>query len=168
VRYVPATRSPGLFLSYRRNDAGAHARLLKVQFHAHLPDLEVFMDVDSIELGTDFQEAIEEGVNSCCALIALIGPKWLEICDEAGRRRLEDPGDYVRFEIRTALERGTRVIPVLVDGARALSPAQLPDDIRKLARLNAHKMSYDRYEYDASRLIDVIRQIRAAGSTPVG
>jgi hypothetical protein len=166
VRYVAAPPPPGLFISYRRSDAGPYARLLKVQLSRHLPDTPVFMDLDSIEAGTDFAEAIQTGVNSSRVLVALIGPKWLDLLDEAGRRRLDDPDDYVRFEIRTALERCMRVIPVLIDGAEMPQHHQLPDDLGKLARLNAIQMSYDRYEYDECRLITVIQKVLAAGKMP--
>jgi hypothetical protein len=152
----------GIFISYRRSDTGPYARLLKVQLGQHVPGTPVFMDLDSIEVGTDFAEAIKAGVQSCRILIALIGAKWLTICDEDGNRRLDDPDDYVRFEIRTALERRLRVIPVLVDGANMPRRGQLPDDLDALTRLNALQMSYDRYEYDESRLIDVIQKALAA------
>jgi hypothetical protein len=92
-------------------------------------------------------------------MVALIGREWATLADEEGRRRLDDPDDYVRFEIRTALRRGRRVIPVLVDGARPVRGPQLPTDLRKLARLNALEMSYDRYKYDADRLIAIIEKV---------
>jgi hypothetical protein len=164
VRHVTAPLTPGVFISYRRSDAGPYARLLQVQLSHHLPTTPVFMDLDSIEAGTDFAEAIKAGVNSCRILVALIGPKWLTIGDEEGRRRLDNPDDYVRFEIRTALERRVRVIPVLIDGATMPQRQELPDDLGKLARLNALPMSYDRYEYDESRLIAVVRRVLAAKS----
>jgi hypothetical protein len=168
VRHVTAPLTHGLthgvFISYRRSDAGPYARLLQVQLGHHLPATPVFMDLDSIEAGTDFAEAIKAGVHSCRVLVALIGPKWLTLGDAEGRRRLDDPDDYVRFEIRTALERRVRVIPVLVDGATMPQRQELPDDLGKLARLNALQMSYDRYEYDESRLIAVVRKVLAAES----
>ena len=70
--------------------------------------------------------------------------------DEGGRRRLEDPDDFVRFKVQAALERAVRVIPVLVDGARPLRPQQLPPELGKLARLNALELSLVRYQYDAT------------------
>ena len=163
MRYVTAPPAYGIFISYRRSDAGPYARLLQVQLRLHLADAPVFMDLDSIEAGTDFAEAIEAGVRSCRILVALIGPRWLTVSDGEGRRRLDDPDDYVRFEIRTALERCVRVIPVLVDDAIMPRRQQLPDDLAKLARLNALQMSYDRYEYDESRLITIIGRVLAAG-----
>jgi hypothetical protein len=151
ARHVTAPPAYGVFISYRRSDAGPYARLLQVQLAEHLHGTTVFMDLDSIEAGTDFAEAIEAAVGSCHVLIALIGCRWLTTTDEGGRRRLDDPDDCVRFEIRTALERHARVIPVLVDGATMPQRRQLPDDLASLARLNALTMSYDRYDYDESR-----------------
>ena len=159
---MTATFAYGVFISYRRSDAGPYARLLQVQLTQHLPGTPVFMDLDSIDAGTDFAEAIEAGVESCRILLALIGPRWFTTSDEEGRRRLDDPDDYVRFEIRTALDRGARVIPVLVDGATMPKRQELPDDLAKLARLNALQMSYDRYQYDESRLITIIQKTLAA------
>jgi hypothetical protein len=79
-----------------------------------------------------------------------------------GRRRLDNPDDYVRFEVQTALERGVRVIPVLVDGARPLRQQQLPAELQKLALLNALELSYGRYEYDADRLVSLLQRLLAA------
>jgi hypothetical protein len=120
------------------------------------------MDLDSIEPGTDFAEAIESAVRTCAVLLALVGPGWLTATDDHGRRRLDEPGDYVRFEIRTALEQGVRVIPVLVDGAVLPRQQQLPTDLQKLARLSALEMSYARFDYDEARLVAVIGSMLAA------
>jgi hypothetical protein len=97
-------------------------------------------------------------------LVALIGRQWATLTDEEGRLRLDKPDDYVRFEVQTALERGVRVIPVLVDGARPLRPQQLPAELQKLARLNALELSYGRYEYDADRLLNLLQRVLAAES----
>jgi hypothetical protein len=161
---VPAFASPGIFLSYRREDSGPYARLLKTHLAEHFPDAQVFMDLDSIEAGLDFADVIESAVRSCAVLVALIGGNWLTISDEDGNRRLDDPDDFVRFEVRTALKRCVRVIPVLLDGAKAPRQQQLPADLRKLARLNPLEMSYGRYEYDETRLMTVIQKVLAAGS----
>ena len=88
----------------------------------------------------------------------------LTVSDAEGRPRLDDPDDCVRFEIRTALEHRARVIPVLVDGVTMPHRHQLPDDLAKLARLNALQMSYDRYEYDEGRLMAAIHKLLAAES----
>ena len=164
VRHVSAFPAEGIFISYRREDTGPYARLLKVKLSERFPDARVFIDLDSIEAGLDFAEVIESAVHSCVVLVALIGRDWLTITDEDGDRRLDNPDDYVRFEIRTALERCVRVIPVLVDGAKPLRPQHLPPDLGKLARLNVLEMSYGRYEYDETRLMAVIQRVLASGT----
>jgi TIR domain len=161
---VAAFQSCGVFISYRRIDTGPYARLVQVRLGEHLPGTPVFMDLDSIEAGVDFAEAITAGLDTCSVMVALIGPRWLTAIGDEGRRRLDNPDDYVRFEIRTALQRGLRVIPVLVDGAKMPGPQQLPTDLGKLARLNHLEISYDRYEYDESRLVAIIRKVLAARS----
>ena len=158
---MPSLSSRGIFLSYRREDAAPYARLLQSQLSERIPDARVFMDVDSIEPGRDFAEVTREAVDSCAVLVALIGRQWATIADEEGRRRLDAPDDYVRFEVQTALERGVRVIPVLVDDARPPRQQQLPAELQKLARLNALELSYGRYQYDADRLVDLIQRVLA-------
>jgi hypothetical protein len=148
----------GVFVSYRRSDSGPYAWLLQVLLSSQFPGTPVFMDLDSIEPGADFAEAITNAVKTCRVLIALIGAKWLTAADEDGRRRLDGPGDYVRSEIRTALECHVRVVPVLVDDARMPKRHQLPQDIATLARLNPLEISHDRYKYDENRLVIAIRR----------
>ena len=101
---MAGSSSRGIFLSYRREDAAPYARLLQFQLSERFPDARVFMDLDSIEPGLDFAEVIREAVDSCAVLVALIGRQWATLADEQGRRRLDDPDDYVRFEVQTALE----------------------------------------------------------------
>ena len=163
---MPGSSSRGIFLSYRRQDAAPYARLLRYQLSERFPDARVFMDMDSIEAGLDFAEVIGDAVDSSAVLVALIGRQWATVADEQGERRLDDPDDYVRFEVQTALQRGVRVIPVLVDNARPLRREQLPAGLQKLARLNALELSYGRYQYDSDRLLDLIH--RVLGASPPG
>jgi chaperonin GroEL len=163
---VPGSSSQGVFLSYRREDAAPYARLLKSELRERIPAAQVFMDLDSIEAGLDFADVIRDALESCAVLVALIGRQWVTIADDGGNRRLDNPDDFVRFEVQTALERGVRVIPVLVDGATPLRQQQLPAELQKLARLNAFELSYGRYEYDATRLLDLIGRALAAVSVP--
>lgn len=157
--------SHGVFINYRREDAGPYARLMKLRLAHHFPGTPVFMDLDSIEVGVDFAEAIDSAIRSCTILVALIGRRWLTIADEEGHRRLDNPNDLVRFEIQAALKRRVRVIPVLVDGAIALRQQQLPPGLCKLARLNALEMSYGRFEYDETRLLATVQKVLASADS---
>jgi hypothetical protein len=130
-----------IFISYRRDDSGGWAGRLYDRLSQHFGRDNVFMDIDTIEPGLDFVEVIGQAVGSCDALIALIGKQWLTLTDDAGRRRLDDPEDFVRLEIAAALARNIRVIPALVQGARMPRSPDLPDVLRMLARRNAHEIS---------------------------
>ena len=163
---MPGLSSRGIFISYRREDAAAYARLLQHELCERFPDARVFMDLDSIEAGQPFAQVIRDALNSCAALVALIGRQWTTVTDEDGHRRLDDPDDYVRFEVLAALKRGARVIPVLVDGARPLRRQQLPPELQQLARLNAFELSYSRYDYDAGRLLDLIQRVLLVAERP--
>jgi hypothetical protein len=156
-RQLTPSGQAGIFISYRHADALAHARLLQVNLRERFADRPVFMDLDSIEAGLDFRKVMSDAIKACGVMVVLIGPQWATLANEEGRRRLDELDDYVRFEVRTALKRGVRVIPVLVDGARPPRQQELPPDLRKLARLNALEMSCDhRYQYDADRLMVII------------
>jgi hypothetical protein len=87
--------TPGIFISYRREDAPGHAGRLYDALVARFGDGQVFMDLD-MELGVDFVEQINDAVGSCRLLVAVVGPRWATVEDAPGRRRLDDPADFVR------------------------------------------------------------------------
>jgi hypothetical protein len=152
-----------VFISYRRDDSEGYAGRLYDRLSAHFGDERMFMDVDTIEPGVDFVQEIEKAVNSCDVLLALIGPHWLTTTDKQGKLRLENPEDFVRLEIAAALERGIRVIPILVQGASMPQSFALPENLRPLARRNAIELSYSRFHTDVDRIIRAIeRAIEAA------
>ena len=107
----------GVFISYRREDSAGFAGRIYDRLTRRLDPKSVFLDVDNIQPGLDFFEVLSEKLRLCNVLIAVIGRNWNSIADRDNRRRLDDPDDFVRIEIEAALERGIRVIPVLVDGA---------------------------------------------------
>jgi hypothetical protein len=145
-----------IFISYRREETAYPAGWLYDRLADRFGSEQVFKDVDSIQLGDDFVEVITRAVGSCDVLLALIGDQWLTITDEHGRRRLDDPDDFVRLEIEAALTRKVRVIPILVDGARMPRADELPDSLVKLVRRQALELSPARFEFDTSRLFKVL------------
>lgn len=117
------------------------------------------MDVDTIEPGTDFASAIVREVASCDVLIALIGPTWSTITDQCVRRRLDDPDDFVALELRAALEREIRIIPVLVDGAVMPDRHDLPEGLQDLARHNAVRLNHETFRSDVAALLDTVERV---------
>jgi hypothetical protein len=145
-----------IFVSYRREETAYPAGWLFDRLSEYFGEGQIFKDVDSIELGDDWIEEINTAVGSCDVLLALIGDQWLTITDEDGRRRLDDPQDFVRLEIEAALERKVRVIPILIDGAAMPRAEELPPSLAKLVRHQALDLSPSRFEFDTSRLIRVL------------
>ena len=149
-----------IFVSYRRQDSQSAAGRLSDHLRDQLPGVRIFRDVETIDPGVDFVDAIERALKSCAVLIAVIGPRWLDAQDDAGRRRLDDAHDYTRLEIARALKRkDVRVIPVLVEGAAMPSAPDLPDDLVPLARRNAIELSDKRWDYDISQLVATLRPL---------
>ena len=123
----------GIFISYRREDSGPYAGRLRDALRNRFGAEQVFRDIDSVDPGERFRRLIEQEVSSCDALLALIGPAWLAITDDAGRRRLDDPDDYVRLEIATALDRDdVLVIPVVVGPTSMPAAADLPKPLASI------------------------------------
>jgi hypothetical protein len=142
-----------VFLSYRREDASGHAGRLYDLLAARYGAKSVFMDVDAIPLGSEFGETIRRAVASCDVLIAVIGRGWLDARDENGRRRLDDPDDFVRHEIESALAEGVVVVPAPVQGAGIPSSDALPPSLSALSRRQGFELSDAGWQDDVSRLI---------------
>jgi hypothetical protein len=152
----PRGQSTNVFINYRREDSSGHAGRLFDALSGHFAG-RLFMDVDTLEPGVDFVEAIEQAVGSCEVLIVIIGREWLTIKDAAGQRRLDDPADFVRLEVESALARNVRVIPVLVQDVKMPCAKDLPPSLARLARHNAIELSDERWNYDEERLARTIQ-----------
>jgi chemotaxis protein histidine kinase CheA len=145
-----------IFISYRREDAEGQAGRLFDDLVRHFGEDTVFMDVAGIEPGRDFRRVIDEHVASCGVLLAMIGKTWIDATDESGRRRLEDPMDFVRLETASALKRDIPVVPVLVHGARMPRADQLPADLAELAYRNGVELTHARWDSDVQLLIKAL------------
>lgn len=114
----------------------------------------VFKDVDSIPLGVDFRKQLADSVGRCDVVLAVIGKRWLSGDEAVHARLLEDPRDFVRMEIESALERNVPMIPVLVQGAVVPSGEELPSKLQPLAYHNAISIRSDPdFHQDVARLI---------------
>jgi uncharacterized repeat protein (TIGR01451 family) len=154
-----------IFINYRREDGRWSARSLYDRLVARFGRKQIFMDVDTLKPGVDFFRAIEKSVGTCDVLIAIIGTQWLSCSDGEGRRRLDNPEDFVRLEIAAALRREIRVIPVLLDGATMPRQSDLPDDLQLLVRRNALPVSDTGFDDDCKRLVTAIEQVFQAVET---
>jgi TIR domain/WD domain, G-beta repeat len=151
-----------IFLSYRREDTAGFALALFGRLEQSFSAESLFMDVEGgIGAGQDFVRVIEEQVGACDAMLVLIGPDWLTVKDEAGRRRLDNPEDFVRLEVGSALRFGRRVIPVLVQRTEMPRADVLPQALKALTRCNAVGLTHERFKADAQGLIKALERALA-------
>lgn len=148
----------GIFISYRRDDSAGFAGRLADALEAEFGHGSVFRDVDDIHPGEDFVAAIHRHLEGVDSVLVMIGPRWLAAGGD-GRRRLDDPDDFVRREIEVALDSDKPVIPVLVGGTSMPAEAELPAAIAGLARRQAAGLSDDRWSADLARLVAALGNI---------
>jgi hypothetical protein len=149
-----------VFICYRREDAPATTGRIYDHLVQSFGEGSVFKDVDSIPIGVDFPSHIERILRQATVQVVVIGPRWLDIRDEAGQPRLQNPGDFVRQEIETGLASGIPVIPVLVEGAMMPPVQVLPASVAPLTRLQAVNVRFDPdFTADVRRLIAAIERV---------
>ncbi len=156
-----------IFLSYRRDDASGHSGRIYDRLAQHFGEEKLFRDVDKINYGDDFVDAIDDAVGSCKALIAIISPVWTSTTDKQDRRRLDNPNDFVRIEIESALSSKVPIFPVLVNGAVMPEAEDLPESILPLARRHALEISDTRFDYDVDQLINALETKTGLEKIPV-
>jgi hypothetical protein len=163
------TMASKVFVSYRRDDSAGHAGRVTDRLAREFGRDLLFMDVDAIPLGTNFLKVLHEEVGKCGVLLAVIGPNynWLDARDDDGSRRLDDPSDFVRIEIATALQRNIPVIPILLDSASIPKANQLPKDLKELALRNGLNVRHASFHADLDRLIRRLKELLgSAGALP--
>jgi hypothetical protein len=159
---------PGVFISYRREDSAAYAGRLFDILSTEFGTQNTFMDVDDIKGGDNFTTVIDRSLDGSDALLAVIGTRWLTVTEQNGQRRLDNPSDFVRVEIGKALQRGIRVIPVLVGGATLPRPDELPDNLKALCERQAMEVRDSHFHADVKELTDVLHRTLHGTGFPVG
>jgi len=142
-----------IFISYRRVDSEGYAGRVYDRLRGCFGNDRVFMDVTDIHVGENFADAINQAIGSCRVVIVLIGSSWSSITDEMGRKRLDDPHDFVRAEVQAALDRNVLIIPVLVNGSKMPKTEDLPYELRSLTSFKAIEIRHRRFDSDFDRLV---------------
>jgi len=150
-----------IFINYRRDDTSGYAGRIEDRLASAFGADAVFRDLDDIRPGVNFVRAIEDGVIGCDVMLVLIGKRWLDVRDSSGRRRIDNPEDFVRREIAEALESNIRVLPVLVNDASMPAENELPEALARLASIQAIPLSDERWDYDLGQLLASIGGAKA-------
>lgn len=154
--------SLGLFISYRRDDSRETVGRIHDFLRQGFEEERLFLDVDRQAGGEDYRQVIGRALDDAQVVLVVIGARWLTVSSQQGGRRLDDPEDMVRIEIETALARGLKVIPLLVQAAAMPTEAQLPPTLRKLAYLTALQVRPDPdFGHDMQLLIAALRELSA-------
>ena len=148
-----------IFICYRRDDAAYVTGHIYDRLRKEFGDESIFTDVDKIALGVDFRSTLDQTVSKCQILLAVIGEDWLTVKNQEGQLRLQDPADFVRIEIESALKRNIPVIPLLVACVKMPSKDDLPDSLQELAFRNATQIRPEPdFHNDIERLINSLKK----------
>ncbi len=151
---------PGkIFVNYRRDDSASHALNVAQYLEATFGKSHVFLDIDRMRAGQSFPTVLKERLSASKVMLAVIGPSWLTLKGEDGQRRIDDPSDWVRLEIATALTSGTVVIPVLVGGAALPRKSDLPPVLQALTDQHAVTVTTNGFRNEMAGLARDIRAI---------
>jgi TIR domain len=152
-------RPPKIYISYRRQDSAGFAGRISDRLSASFGSQNVFVDIDTIAPGADFAASITEEVRLADVFLVLIGPNWANARTADGARRIEDPDDFVRREVESAIGLKKPVIPVLLGGERIPDPQQVPVSLRQITLVNAISVAHATFHHDIDLLIAGIRSI---------
>ena len=150
--------TPKIFITYRRKDSEQFVFSLGLLLEDRLPE-RVFWDRDALKAGERYKVKIEDALRESGVVIVVIGDAWLDIRDEHGRRRLEDPEDVLRTELVTAIQLKVPLIPVLVGSARMPSAEDLPEELWPLVDWHAMRVNLDDPKGSMARLIGDVQRL---------
>lgn len=149
-----------IFISYRRADAAWAAGRLADRLRSEFGTENVFLDVQSIGLGQEFTQVIRQRIERSSVLLVIIGPTWLtQRRSDSGIRRIDEPDDFVRWEIAMALDQNLTVIPILIDETLMPRPEHLPEPIQQLAMKNAARLASGHFHADVQTLVTELKKI---------
>ena len=153
---------PRIFISYRRMDSQAIATLIYHSLVKEYGEKNVFLDTKAIRSGL-WWEQVKNALTHADVVVVVIGPKW----ETEIQRRSDSGDDYVREEVRIALELNKSILLAFVDGENGVDPNLLPDDIRDLPKYQAYQILHEPF-FDASMelLMQNIPQVKRKLSIP--
>ena len=148
-----------IFISYRRDDEPGMATALYFQLEQKFTGERIFMDVEGdIRPGKDFVRIINQQVAECDVMLVMVGRGWLSAASDEGERRLDNPEDFIRLEIESAIQLDKLVIPVLINKTDMPRASELPTTLKPFARFQAVRLTQERVRADMSGIANHISQ----------
>jgi hypothetical protein len=162
LEYAPrlgkARQMAGIFINYRTGDGQQAASLLNRALRPIFGEENVFLDSISLSAGDDFPPELERRLIASTVLVVLIGQHWLTLTDAGGNRRIDDPKDYVRYEIQTSLGRRITVLPILLDGAALPGRTELPKEIEELSNRQTRTLRSREVAVDLAQIVTDLKK----------
>jgi len=149
----------GIFISYRHEGGSTIANIIYDELCQHFIRENIFKDVNSLNPGADFKEEIRKAISLSCCMLVLIDKTWAGQKDASGKIRAFQKDDFVRFEIRTAVENGLAIIPLLFEGGQMPDSSKLPKDISLLCSRHAYTIKPETVMHDIKNLPQHIRSL---------
>ena len=137
---------PNIYISYRRSDADI-TKVLHAQLQRRFL-YQLVLDQSAIEPGADFAETLQRSLAAASVVLVLIGRDWTP-----------SASDWLSYEVTIALQLGKPILPVLVDGARMPSAADLPGNLLGLLRFNAIELSTTGWDHDVRRIASALESL---------
>lgn len=135
-----------VFMSYRRQDGAAIARLISSELQKR--QFRVFLDVVDLRPGP-FDESLLAYIGSSRNFVLILTPRALDGCNEEG--------DWLRQEISHAIQCNANIVPIIMPGFSFPETSALPQDIRSIRK--HHCLSYSHEFFDAmiDKLVDYLK-----------
>lgn len=149
-----------VFICYRFGDSSYAAARLARDLMATFGTDRIFFDHHSIEGGQEFSERITSALSRARVVLVLCGPNWVKAQDEASRRRIDDPEDYVHQEVLMGLRarKEATVVPVVLQDGPDLRKAKLPAPLARLASLNSVRLETKTWEENVRKIAAIIER----------
>lgn len=132
-----------VFISYRRKDL---PWALAVYQNLFMNGFDIFFDYNSIKSG-DFEQIILQNIRGRAHFVVLLSPTSLERCNE--------PGDWLRREIETALLYKRNIVPLFFEGFSFTNPAItkfLTGQLANISRYNGFPVYAEYFDAAMTRL----------------
>ena len=145
-----------VFLGYRREDSAPYALALKIEIEQELRASQIFMDTESIVGSDRWDLTIDKALRLAKAFVILIDPKWT-LRFHGKSSHLLNENDWVYREVRFALTtQSAAIMPVLINGASPPKQQQLPEKLRRLAKVQCFDLSINKWEESTIPIIEGI------------
>jgi hypothetical protein len=150
-----------IFISYRRAANAWAIERLRQELVGAFGERNIFFDTETIRAGDRWSQSIDEAIRDASVVVVVFCHEWYGTRGdgELDGRRIDEPGDTLRFELESALTHGKPIIPIIIDASPQPRPEELPASVRAVCdrqflRIDISKNS----EMQLDRLVNDIRR----------